>query len=125
MGALYRVDPAVQKGMLGMKPPELDEQTAFRSGLGGVRWFEGWPVRRRDSRGDGTVRPPLHVCTCQSSQCSVHCRALVHYLVVAMPRDDLRGVGVLPSATHAGSCVQAHELGAFERYVMAWLEPRC
>ena len=61
MGALYRVDPAVQKGMLGMKPPELDEQTAFRSGLGGVRWFEGWPVRRRDSRGDGTVRVPLHL----------------------------------------------------------------
>ena len=26
MGALFRVDPAVQKGMLGMKPPPLDEQ---------------------------------------------------------------------------------------------------
>ena len=28
-------------------------QVAFRSGLGGVRWFEGWPIRRRDTRGDG------------------------------------------------------------------------
>jgi hypothetical protein len=53
MGVLYRADPAVQKAMLGMRPPPLDEAVAFRSGLGGVRWFEGWPIRRQDSRGDG------------------------------------------------------------------------
>jgi hypothetical protein len=56
LGASFRVDRTVQKGMLGMTPPELDERTALVMGMGGVRWFEGWPIRHQDSRGSGKVR---------------------------------------------------------------------
>ena len=64
LGAQFRADGEVRKGLLGFTPPQgLDDKRAKRWGMGGaLYWMEGVVVRRRDSRsGDNSLLVHLRV----------------------------------------------------------------
>jgi hypothetical protein len=50
-----RVDGAVRKSAAGLPLPELDTHAAIQTGLRGMPWMHGTPVRAEDSTGHNMV----------------------------------------------------------------------